>query len=141
MIRQVIVVIRGITNTATLINGYQRDGKLPLTLIFATIMIKFTQTTYDRLQELVTLAGYTIRNEKGNFKSGSCVIEVGKLIVLNKFSTLETRITFLIDAIQKLPIDESVLDDKRLGFLNEVRSFTQPTNNEIEPTNNESVTN
>src|SRR2546421_680881 len=84
-------------------------------------MIKFTQTTYDRLQELITLAGYSIRNEKGNFKSGSCVIEASKLIVLNKFSTIETRITFLIDALQKLPIDESLLDDKRLGFLKEVR--------------------
>jgi len=107
-----------------LINRFRGNGKLALTIIFATIMIKFTQTTYDRLQELVTLAGYTIRNEKGNFKSGSCVIEVGKLIVLNKFSTLETRITFLIDAIQKLPVDESVLDDKRLAFLKEVREFS-----------------
>jgi len=126
----VTIIIGGSANTTALINDERRNVKLPLTLIFAAIMIKFTQTTYDRLQELVTLAGYTIRNEKGNFKSGSCVIEVGKLIVLNKFSTLETRITFLIDAIQKLPIDESVLDDKRLSFLNEVRSFTQPTNNE-----------
>jgi hypothetical protein len=130
MIRQVIVVIGSNTNTVALINGFGRNSKLPLSLIFATIMIKFTQTTYDRLQELVTLAGYTIRNEKGNFKSGSCVIEVGKLIVLNKFSTLETRITFLIDAIQKLPIDESVLDDKRLSFLKEVLEFSTVKMNE-----------
>src|SRR5438477_505502 len=93
-------------------------------------MIKFTQTTFDRLQELITLAGYTIRHEKGNFKSGSCVVEASKLVVLNKFSPIEARITFLIDAIHKLPIDESVLDEKRLNFLNEVREFTNPQTNE-----------
>jgi len=86
-------------------------------------MIKFTQTSYDRLQELLTLAGYTIRHEKGNFKSGSCVIESGKLVVLNKFAPIEARITFLIDALQHMSIDESLLDERRLSFLNEVRKF------------------
>jgi len=86
-------------------------------------MIKLTQTTLDRLQELCTLAGYSIRMEKGNFKSGSCIIESGKLIVLNKFSPVEARATFLIDALQHLEIDDSLLDPKRLAFLQEVRGF------------------
>jgi hypothetical protein len=86
-------------------------------------MIKFTQATFDRLQELITLAGYTIRHEKGNFKSGSCIIESGKLIVLNKFAPIESRIMFLIEALQHFQLDESLLDDKRLAFLNEVREF------------------
>ena len=91
-------------------------------------MIKFTQTSFEKLQELVTLAGYTVRHEKGNFKSGSCIIEAGKLIVLNKFAPIETRMTFLISALQKFNIDESLLDERRLSFLKDVRNFTpQPT--------------
>lgn len=87
-------------------------------------MIKLTQTTLDKLQDLLVLAGYTLRQEKGNFKSGSCLIESGKLIVLNKFAPVEARVTFLIDALQKIQIDESILDDRQKQLLHEIREFT-----------------
>jgi hypothetical protein len=86
-------------------------------------MIKLTQTSLDKLTELFTLAGYTIRHEKGNFKSGSCLISSGKLIVLNKFSPVEARVTFLVDALQKLAVDETLLDDRRRNFLKEVLAY------------------
>ena len=82
-------------------------------------MIKLTQSSLDKLTELFTLAGYTIRLEKGNFKSGSCLIEAGKLIVLNKFSPVESRVTFLLDALHKIEIDQTLLDDRRKSFLND----------------------
>jgi hypothetical protein len=74
-------------------------------------MIKLTQHYLDKLQDLLTQAGYTVRHEKGNFKSGSCVVEAGKLIVLNKFSPVETKVSFLIEALHTLSIDESLLDE------------------------------
>ncbi|CAN5679883.1 hypothetical protein BH11BAC1_BH11BAC1_23430 [soil metagenome] len=86
-------------------------------------MIKLTQNSLDKLTELFTLAGYTIRHEKGNFKSGSCMIEAGKLIVLNKFSPVETRVTFLIDALKKIQPDQNLLDDRRKSFLKEALEF------------------
>jgi hypothetical protein len=86
-------------------------------------MIKLTQSSLDKLIELYTLAGYTIRMEKGNFKSGSCMIESGKLIVLNKFSTVETRVTFLLEALHSIHIDETLLDDRRKSFLQEAMNF------------------
>ena len=86
-------------------------------------MIKLNQSSLDKLTELFTLAGYTLRSEKGNFKSGSCMIAEGKLIVLNKFSTVETRVTFLIEAIRKIEVDETLLDDRRKTFLREVLEF------------------
>ena len=42
-------------------------------------MIKLTQHSLDKIEELLTIAGYKVRNEKGNFKSGSCVIESSKM--------------------------------------------------------------
>ena len=86
-------------------------------------MIKLTQTSLDKLTELFTLAGYTIRMEKGNFKSGSCMIEAGKLIVLNKFSPVEARVTFLIEALHSIKIDEHLLDDRRKSFLQEALNY------------------
>jgi len=96
-------------------------------------MIKLTQTSLDKLTELFTLAGYTIRHEKGNFKSGSCMIEAGKLIVLNKFSPVETRVTFLIDALKKIQPDPSLLDDRRKAFLKEALDFRIEGDAEMQP--------
>lgn len=86
-------------------------------------MIKLTQASLDKLTELFTLAGYTLRHEKGNFKSGSCLIESGKLIVLNKFSPVESRVTFLIETLPKIQIDETLLDDRRKIFLKDALNF------------------
>ncbi len=85
-------------------------------------MIKLTQSTLDKLEELLILAGYKVRTEKGNFKSGSCIVEHSKLIVLNKFSPVETKVGFLIEAIQKLDLDVSMMDERYLKLLQEVRA-------------------
>ena len=91
-------------------------------------MIKLTQHTLDRLEELLLQAGYTIRNEKGNFKSGSCVLEASKVIVLNKFAPVESKVGFVVEAIQNIPIDESLLDEKNRKLLQEVKQ-SQPQPN------------
>lgn len=84
-------------------------------------MSKFTQAYLDKLVELTETGGYKIRNEKGNFKSGSCLLRELKVIVLNKFATVEARTGFLIEAIQQIDIDESLLDDKQRKMLAEVK--------------------
>ncbi len=85
-------------------------------------MIKLTQSTLDKLEELLILGGYKIRTERGNFKSGSCIVEHSKLIVLNKFSPVETKVGFLVDAIQRLELDTTAMDEKYLKFLEEVKT-------------------
>ncbi|MCC7232540.1 MAG: hypothetical protein IT242_06320 [Bacteroidia bacterium] len=91
-------------------------------------MIKLTQHTLDRIEELLDRTGYKIRNERGNFKSGSCIIESSNIIVLNKFSPVESKVSFLIDAIKSLEINDALLDEKQLNFLNEIRGI--PTSNQ-----------
>ncbi len=85
-------------------------------------MIKLTQHSLDKLEDLIAAAGYTVRNEKGNFKSGSCLIESSNVIVLNKFAPVEAKVAYLVEAIQHLTIDESVLDEKHQKFLTEVKN-------------------
>jgi hypothetical protein len=84
-------------------------------------MIKLSQHTLEKLQEMFAQAGYSIRHERGNFKSGSCVVEENKLIVLNKFSPVETKVSFLIEALQTVKLDESLLDEKSLKLYHEAR--------------------
>jgi hypothetical protein len=85
------------------------------------LMIKLTQHTLDKLQELFAQAGYTIRHEKGNFKSGSCIVEASKLIVLNKFSPVETKVSYLIEALRSMQLDESLLDSASKKLYEEAR--------------------
>ena len=96
-------------------------------------MIKLTQHSLDRLEELLLQAGYTIRNEKGNFKSGSCVLETSKVIVLNKFAPVESKVGFVVEAIQSIAIDESLLDDKNRKLLLEVRQIQSQPNLQDQP--------
>ena len=59
------------------------------------------QKLIDRFKEFE----YTVRFEKGNFKSGYCVLETKKVVVVNKFLDLESRIdnlrSILADIIEK----------------------------------------
>ena len=84
-------------------------------------MIKLTQHSLDKLEDLLVMAGYTVRNEKGNFKSGSCLVEESNIIVLNKFAPVEAKVTYLIDAIHNLSIDEELLDEKNKKFLQQIK--------------------
>lgn len=84
-------------------------------------MIKLTQHTLDKIEDLLTMAGYKVRNEKGNFKSGSCVIENSNIIVLNKFAPVEAKVSYLVEAIRSLNLDESLLDEKSQKFLQELK--------------------
>jgi hypothetical protein len=93
-------------------------------------MIKLTQHYLDKLQDLLERAGYTIRHEKGNFKSGSCVMEASKLIVLNKFSPVETKVSFLVEALRTLQIDESLLDADAKKLYRESRQTELKLTNE-----------
>ena len=87
-------------------------------------MIKLTQHSLDKLEELLVSAGYTVRNEKGNFKSGMCLMDASNIIVLNKFAAVEAKVAWLVDAIRTLPIEENSLDEKNRKLLQQVRQTT-----------------
>lgn len=86
-------------------------------------MIKLTQHSLEKLEELLAMSGYSVRNERGNFKSGSCLIESSNVIVLNKFAPVEAKVAYLIDAIQNLVIDEKLLNEKNKKFLLQVKQI------------------
>ena len=68
----------------------------------AEYMVKYTPATLKKLEETLKEYAYEVRYEKGNFRSGYCVLEARKVVMINKFSTLESRIQALIEIIQQL---------------------------------------
>lgn len=75
-------------------------------------MLKATQSSLDKLQEVFEQAQYKVRYEKGNFKSGACVLENSRVVVVNKFATLESKITALVEILLQVEVDETLLEDK-----------------------------
>jgi hypothetical protein len=79
-------------------------------------VIAFTQHNLGKLEELFAVLGYRVRYEKGSFRTGACILQNTKVIVVNKFSNLEVRIQSLVQLLREMEIDESLLDDKKKGF-------------------------
>ncbi len=67
--------------------------------------MKNTQSTVDKLEDILGESGYIIRYERGSFQSGWCLLEERKVVVLNKFLNIEGRINTLIDLIPQLAVD------------------------------------
>ena len=67
--------------------------------------MKYTVTTLEKIEKMLQETGYVVRYERGNFQSGYCILEEKKVLVLNKFLTLEGRINTLIDILPQLNFD------------------------------------
>jgi len=78
--------------------------------------LSLTQHTLEKLEFLLIAMDYKIRYEKGNFKTGYCLMEHTKMVVVNKFSNLESKIAALVELIKALEIDESLFTEKQKQF-------------------------
>jgi hypothetical protein len=83
-------------------------------------MFKYTQHMLDKIEDLLNEAGYIIRYEKGNFKSGYCILENKNVAVVNKFFDVESRINALIDIASEIEIDETLLSEPSKKLLIQV---------------------
>ncbi len=83
--------------------------------------LTFTAHTLDKLEELFKQLGFRIRYEKGNFKTGACVLENSRMVVVNKFSNLDSKIMSLVGLVRQLSANEELLDEKQKQFLYSLR--------------------
>jgi len=78
--------------------------------------LPITNHTLEKLEQLLLTLGFKVRYEKGNFKTGSCLLEHNKIVVVNKFSNLEGKILALINLVKQTNADENLLEDKQKQF-------------------------
>jgi hypothetical protein len=86
--------------------------------------LSITNHTLDKLESLLKALDYQVRYEKGNFKTGACVLENSRVVVVNKFSNLESKIQGLADLIATLEVQDQLLDDKQKQLLNQLKQTT-----------------
>ncbi len=80
--------------------------------------IKYTPNYLKKLEEIISENGYQVRYEKGNFKSGYCILETKKVVVINKFTPLESRINSLSEIIQTLGFSDANYREEQLKIDN-----------------------
>ncbi|WP_297336323.1 hypothetical protein [Algoriphagus sp.] len=84
--------------------------------------IRFTKHFLDKLENLFAASDYILRYEKGNFKSGYCVLKETKIVIVNKYFPLEGKINALIDILSELQFNPQDFDKKSdQEFLKELK--------------------
>ena len=83
---------------------------------------KYTPNTLKKLEELYEEARYIIRYEKGNFNSGYCILEDRRVVVINKFFSVEGRINALIEILPSIEVNESELSGDMLKWYKQVKA-------------------
>jgi hypothetical protein len=72
------------------------------------------------MEELISESDYILRYEKGNFKSGYCVLKEQKIMIVNKFFAVEGKINALLDILKGIQLDTTKFSEKSLKLYEEL---------------------
>lgn len=82
--------------------------------------IKYTKHFLNRLEDIFAESEYILRYEKGNFKSGYCILMDKKIAIVNKYFPLEGKINCLFDILKSIDLDVSSLSEKNQKLFLEI---------------------
>ena len=85
-------------------------------------MLKYNRNTLQRIERLLEDQEFIIRYEKGNFKSGYCLVENKKVIVINKYFDVQARITCFLDIVSQIDIRPGLFSESSKRYFNKLAS-------------------
>lgn len=83
-------------------------------------MIKYTNQFLTKLEDLIAESDYILRYEKGNFKSGYCLLREQKIMIVNKFFTTEGKINALLDILKIVVLNTTRFSEKNLKLYEDL---------------------
>ncbi len=84
------------------------------------MQIKYTPQYLHKLEDIFAESDYVLRYEKGNFKSGYCVLKDTKVVIINKYFPTEGKINCLLDILRSIKIDTTAFSDKNKKLYEEI---------------------
>lgn len=75
--------------------------------------MKLSNSLLKKMEAAFSEAGHKIRYEKGSFKSGYCILEKQKVIVINKFYDTEAKVSCLIDLLAIVKDSENLSESNQ----------------------------
>lgn len=85
-----------------------------------TKMIKYTNPFLTKLEDLIAESDYMLRYEKGNFKAGYCLLKEQKIMIVNKFFSMEGKINALLDILKTVPMETAKFSEKNIKLYEEL---------------------
>lgn len=82
--------------------------------------IRYTKHFLNKLEDVFAESDYVLRYEKGNFKSGYCLLKETKIAIVNKYYTTEGKVNCLIDILKSIELDTSAMNEKNISLLAEL---------------------
>jgi hypothetical protein len=83
-------------------------------------MIKYTNQFLTKLEEMIAESDYILRYEKGNFKSGYCLLREQKIMIINKFFATEGKINALLEILKGISLDTTRFTERSLKLYQEL---------------------
>lgn len=75
--------------------------------------VKYTKSYLEKIELLFSETAYNLRYEKGNFKSGYCILKNNKVIIVNKYFTLEGKVNALLEILKELQLNPKAFENKK----------------------------
>ena len=82
--------------------------------------VKYSKQFLHKLEDLMAETDYILRYEKGNFKSGYCILNTKKVAIVNKYFSHEGKINCLIDILKSIDFDQNTLSEKHKNLYLEL---------------------
>jgi hypothetical protein len=82
--------------------------------------MKYTPQFLSKIEDIFAESDYMLRYEKGNFKTGWCVLKEVKVVVVNKFLPLEGRINSVAEILKTLELNTEKMTDKSRKLYAEI---------------------
>ena len=83
--------------------------------------LKYTPAFLTKLEDIFAESDYFLRYEKGNFKSGYCVLKEKRIVIVNKYFTTEGKVNSLIEILKQVEIQAEKLSEKTLKLFLKVQ--------------------
>ena len=85
-------------------------------------MLKPNKGYLSKLEDVVSEGGFIVRYERGNFKSGYCVLKDTKIVLINNFLPVEGRVNCLLELATILPLDLDQLSEKSKKIFIQIKN-------------------
>ena len=86
--------------------------------------VKHTKNFLNKLEDIFAESEYHLRYEKGNFHSGWCVLNEKKIVLVNKYYTVEGKINTLFEILKSIEINATNLSEKNRTMLTQINQKT-----------------
>lgn len=86
----------------------------------------YTKHFLNKIEDLYSETDYSLRYERGQFKSGYCVLKDQKIAIVNKFYSLEGKINSLIEMLREIDVETDKLSPKNKKLYSDLGLIIEP---------------